>query len=138
VRIMKSSIISGLIAGFFASIVGFVTSVIHVTNLGLTYAFTPVPNPSITDLARIELSLGIIWGMIWGILYSKFHKSIPGKGISKSINFGLIIWLISWGRALLFWSGYGFVFESIVAGFFRILQMIVFGLILGYLYKPKK
>jgi hypothetical protein len=135
---MKSSIISGLIAGFLAGIVGFVTSIIWISNLGLVYVVSSNPNPSITDLATIELGHSIIWGIIFGILYSKFYKSIPGTGISKGINFSIIIWLISHIRALLFWSGYGFVFESIIVGFFKILQMIVFGLILGYLYKPTK
>jgi hypothetical protein len=82
--------------------------------------------------------LSIVFGAIFGALYSRFHDPIPGKGISKGIYFGLMIWLVKDIAAGAFvpllsrrldWT------VSIALIFVGFFEWIVYGSLLGALYK---
>jgi len=79
-----------------------------------------------------------MFGAIFGALYSRLHDPIPGKGISKGFNFGLMIWLIKDIAAGAFvpllsrhlhWTIW---IALIFIGFFK---WITYGSLLGALYK---
>ncbi|MCJ7770902.1 hypothetical protein MUP37_04925 [Candidatus Bathyarchaeota archaeon] len=85
-------------------------------------------------LAVSEIGLSVIWGTIFGVIYAKLYASIPRKGISKGLIFGLIIWFIAWFRPNLFVAS-AHPYEGAIWASLRILQALVFGLVLGALYK---
>ncbi|WP_455276839.1 hypothetical protein [[Eubacterium] cellulosolvens] len=127
---MKSSIgagaVAGLIGGIVAVIVGFISS-----SIGL---YEPPPGP-ITNTIATMIILTIIIGAILGMLYSRLYVSIPGKAILKGIYFGLILWLISiinGAYILLVMVEKSISIRLIFVGFFII---IVYGPVLGTLYK---
>jgi len=52
--------------------------------------------------------------------------------------FGLILYLISNVRGAISLAGYGFITNAKVSLWLGIFTLTVYGLVLGYLYKPKK
>jgi hypothetical protein len=86
----------------------------------------------------IFIVLRMMFGAIFGALYSRLHDPIPGKGISKGFNFGLMAWLmkdIAAGAFVpllsrrLHWTIW---IALIFIGFF---EWITYGSLLGALYK---
>jgi hypothetical protein len=86
-----------------------------------------------------------------GLIFPKVYNLIPGKGAIKGLFYGLIAFLFTEVIILPYSLVYGFYWESRVpllseAIFFGVKQLIflglsvwiVFGIVLGYLYKPPK
>jgi hypothetical protein len=134
---MKSFILAGAIAGFAAGIIFFI--------FGSTFIRFGLIEPPITPEIWYELyglvflagiSLGIVWGIIFSAIYSMLYDSIPNKGALKGLYFGILIWIIkdvaagSYLGAIAAGTYYAVTLISI--GFF---MWIVYGPILGYLYK---
>jgi len=142
---MKSGFISGaiagVIAGIVAAIVALISTIIFVFIMKvLPYIGAPeIWIPSMQTLfAIVSFLLNMIWGGILGILYVVLYNSIPGKGIKKGLIYGWIIFLISNVRAFSFlmpFAIFDFGLTWTAIGFF---VLTTYGLVLGYLYKPKK
>ncbi len=75
---------AGLVGGVVAIVFGAVGS-----SIGF-FALAPLPVEYGTS---ISMAISIIFGAIYGAFYSRFHDLIPGKGVSKGLCWGLIIWL---------------------------------------------
>jgi hypothetical protein len=139
---MKSSVLSGFIAGLASGLLTFIMAAIahgykiYPFIIELTHEFPLELEPPILSLAISDITLGIIWGIVFGIIYSKVYKSIPGVDMEKSINFILIVWLIAWFPASLFWLGYGFdIPETYASALLRFIQLLLYGIFLGTLYQ---
>ena len=81
-------------------------------------------------------SLSVIWGIFFGVIYGRFFDNIPSKGVMKGLVYGILVWIakdVAAGSyaAMIFMAMYISINLSIV-GFF---MWIVYGLVLGYLYK---
>ena len=139
---MKNAILAGAIAGAVADI-AVLASVYIMTlifrNIGF---FEPPGGFEIWNLSMImllgvaHLSLDIFWGMIGGVGYSFLYSLIPGKGAVKGLYFGLSIWVIKDVAAgsylALTMMEVSSAIILIFGGFF---MWIVYGPVLGYLYK---
>ena len=135
---MKSGIFAGAIAGVVMGIVSIIIS--HIL-IGLRL-IDPIGGLEIWDLsmqillALAEISLGLIWGSIFGAIYAYTHDIIPSKGVIKGLYFGLIIWLIkdvaAGSYTALILTQIQTALLLIIYGF---IMWIVYGLLLGYLYK---
>ena len=137
---MKSSILAGAIAGSIMGIVNFVLgymlSIIGVTEpLGGSWEIAQ----SLLMLIVLALfSLSVIWGIFFGVIYGRFFDNIPGKGIMKGLVYGILVWIakdVAAGSyvALIFMAT-SISINLILVGFF---MWIVYGLVLGYLYKKE-
>jgi uncharacterized membrane protein YagU involved in acid resistance len=138
VEILRNSIIAGLIAGFFA---GIAATIIKISNLHGWFSITPYESIpfNMQIIAQVEMIWHILWGIIFGVFYAFFYDYISGTGVKKGIIYGLIIWIIVNFRFAAINAVYGYYQWSIpdaLSGFFAI--SIVYGLVLGYLYKPPK
>ena len=87
-------------------------------------------------IAMTKFTIIFIWGIILGIIYSRIHDLIPGKGILKGLIFGLTYYLIFNIRNVTFMIAYGFY--PLVIGAFLYISPIIYGLMLGILYKAPK
>jgi hypothetical protein len=136
---LKNYIIAGLIAGFVSGIVWFI---FHISGLWDLFLVPPFFDPvDIQTLALIDIIQGSIWGIIFGAFYALFYDYIPAKGIKKGLYYGLIIWIIIFFRSTVIKTIHAYVFKQhiipeAIASFFAIC--IAYGLLIGYLYKPKK
>jgi hypothetical protein len=136
---MKRIIISGLIAGVASAIVLIIFQISSLFELFSTTPILGVENVNVQTIAQIEITLGIIWGIIWSVLYAFFYDYIPATGFKKGLVYGLIIWIISGFRLAVMNIPYGYYLHTIpfaISTFFSIA--ITYGLLIGYLYKPKK
>ena len=82
---------SGLIAG----IVGGAWVFLYVYH---SQILSGIPDPTASDwLNYLIYHVGIvgIFGGIFGIVYSKFYASVPGKGVIKSLVFGLMMGMLA-------------------------------------------
>ena len=136
---MKNAILAGAIAGA-VSAPALVASAIVFGNIGV---FEPpvgtmeIWTPSMWILLILShLSLDIFWGMIGGTAFSYLYNLIPGKGAVKGFYFGLSIWIIKDVAAgsylALTMMKVNSAMILIITGFF---MWIVYGSVLGYLYK---
>ena len=84
---------SGVAAGAVAGLVGGIVMVIFGA-IGVSMKLLGLPPGSMAEIVAADIILTVIFGAIFGAIFSKFHDSIPGAGVSKGFNFGLMIWLI--------------------------------------------
>ena len=110
---------------------GFVFGAIG-SSIGL-YKSPPVP---IANIVATMIVLAMILGAVFGAIYLKFYDLVPGKGVSKGLYFGLMIWLIKniaggADEALLFLEIPSAI-RLIFVGFFL---WVTYGFVLGALYK---
>jgi hypothetical protein len=130
--------IAGLIAGIIAGLVAVFITTPLIFRLGLPYLWKPLPPETIfTKIAIIEFTIILIWGIILGIIYSRIQDLIPGNRIFKGLLFGLAYyWIFSIRIAIL-----SFAYGARGLPLFRdflFLHPIIYGLILGILYKAPK
>ena len=139
---MKNAILAGAIAGvvmgILMPIIGFISGEIGLIEPPGGKEIWGTPMYMLLGLAHI--SLGLIWGSIFGAVYAFLYSLIPGKGALKGLYFGLSIWVIKDVAAgsylALTMMEVNSAIILIVVGFF---MWIVYGLVLGYLYrKPTK
>jgi hypothetical protein len=136
---MKSGIFAGTIAGV---VMGIVATIFGSFFTGFriiepTGGFEIWNDPSMQILLMLaEISLGLIWGSIFGAIYAYAYDIIPAKGVIKGLCFGLFIWLIkdvaAGSYTALILTQIQTALLLIIYGF---IMWIVYGLLLGYLYK---
>jgi hypothetical protein len=136
---MKNAILAGAIAGAVADIAVIASAYVF----GSIGVFEP-PGGSMEIwtismwalLGVAHLSLDIFWGMIGGGAYSFLYDMIPGKDAMKGLTFGISIWVIKDVAAgsylALTMAEVNSAIMLIIGGF---VMWIVYGLVLGYLYK---
>ena len=130
---LKIGIIAGIVAGFIAGVVAIIFQNIGFT-FGLSYAMMWSP-PS--NFALVHILMGLIWGVIFGIIYSIGYRLIPGKGVSKSLLFGMLIFLITNFREAVWYLPYSPAYNTQLFPwmFIGIFMWIAYGLVLGFLYE---
>lgn len=130
---LKIGAVSGLIAGLVSGIVILIfLNIGNVIGLPIPWVVTP---PPFSDIAFIHIVLGVIWGTILGIIYSKAKYVIPGRGVSKGLIFGMIIFLIYSIRTATFSAPYGFILAAASFVFIGFPTWIAYGLVLGVVYE---
>jgi hypothetical protein len=128
---LKIGAVSGLIAGSFTGI----THIISI-NFGISLGFFDAWfHPIFPKVIEIIFVMNIIWGIILGIIYSKAHRVIPGKGISKGLIYGLTLYLIVTIRTYLYGLTYGYFWGAISNIIFISFGWIAYGLVIGILYE---
>jgi hypothetical protein len=143
---MKNGYIMGMVAGAIAGFVDNIASVLAMYLAEIIGLWDPKVTYDVSlwiDRFSSHLALNIIWGMFFGVIYAMIYDRIPSKGIKKGLIFGILFyWLLSCVRISSFLQSYGELWSGILwakafswTGFFA---SIAFGLVLGYLYKPKK
>ena len=122
--------------GIVNFVLGYMLSIIGVTEpLGGSWEIAQ----SLLMLIVLALfSLSVIWGIFFGVIYGRFFDNIPGKGIMKGLVYGILVWIakdVAAGSyvALIFMAT-SISINLILVGFF---MWIVYGLVLGYLYKKE-
>jgi len=134
---MKNSIIAGTIAGFVSSVV---MAVFEIGGLYKLFSTTLAGIPiNIQTMLLYTIIYGVISGIIWGVFYAFFYDYIPSKGVKKGLIYGIIIWIISPihnAGAGVMYGYFSWAIPYAIATFFSI--GIVYGIVLGYLYKPPK
>jgi hypothetical protein len=80
----------------------------------------------------------MIWGIIFGIIFVRFYEEIPGKGIFKGIVFGTAMFFMTTLRGSFYFLANGQITWFLYLVITSYSMYLVFGLVLGYLYKPPK
>ena len=60
---------------------------------------------------------------------------VPGKGALKGLVYGLITFLMATGHAITYYFMFGDFVSVIHSGIVGVIQAIVFGIVLGLLYR---
>jgi len=135
---IKSGMTVGAIAGLIGGIVAFIlqfinTFIIEVPNSWLDQISS---NISIVNLAAIEIVPMTVWGVIFSTLFVLFFDRIPGKGSVKGLYFGLILCLLCVIRKFSWGIPYAMRYDTMIMGIITYsLMFIIYGLVLGLLYK---
>ena len=142
---MKSGILAGASAGLISGLLSAIMIVIGRL-IRLYGVLTPTGNMFIFSTGWIVLT--IMFRVSFGLIYLKAYDIIPGKGIKKGLSFGLMIWFIKdiAAGAYLIFSGIMTpprgIIEWVAGGVNLIVIGLymwpIYGLVLGYFYKPTK
>ena len=138
-KIIRSDIIKGIhlggIAGFFGGVGVFILNIM---------IFNRELYPYITDIGFLTGQMGahaffnLIWGIVIGIFFVMFYEKIPGRGISKGIAFSMIIFFLTSFLGAILSIAYGKPMVGYWSAFGGFTNFFIFGIIIGYLYKPTK
>jgi hypothetical protein len=122
------SVIAGLIGGIAASL-----SVVPI-NLWL---FGLVPDSEAIMVQAVNhITLNALWGVLFGLVYTKVYDLVPSKGVLKGLVYSLIIFFcFESGHIVTYYFAQGSFINVIHTGVVGGLRAIVFGLVLGYLYR---
>ena len=144
---VNSGIHPGAIAGVICGILSYFLAIFY-PYIGV---FPPVYSAYLTDIIFMlsqfgtQVLISMIWGTILGAIFAKAYNIIPSKGILKGLYYGLILFFLSGVQLTTFFVAAGLAFNDpshIWWGsrwlLFYILVYPVYGVALGYLYKPTK
>jgi len=131
---MKSSSISGAIAGFVAGSVAVFTQIV-LASLGLqpTAILKVLP-----FTATVHIGFNTIWFAVFGVLYSKFYDVIPSKGAKKGLVYGLIIYLMIGLLPASYYFANGNFLGASGYAFTGLVVPVIYGLLQGVLYDGPK
>jgi hypothetical protein len=88
----KKGLVAGIIAGILIIILEFLLMAIP----GYTEWFIETFPQMMTPLSMITgPASSFIMGIIMGLIYAMINRSIPGKGLMKGINYGIMVWLLA-------------------------------------------
>ncbi|MEA3515327.1 MAG: hypothetical protein U9R34_07640 [Nanoarchaeota archaeon] len=83
--------------------------------------------------------LGLIPAILFTVVFVILYKGIPGKGIKKGINYGIIVWLVSAFGGLMTMPFYMTISATVII--YWIIQSLVVnvvnGIIVAAIYKEK-
>jgi len=133
---MKNPVLAGAIAGLVSAIVGALLLFVGAP-IGLWGFGTLFPATLQTYAATTFIVLAVIFGPIVALIYSRFYDLIPGSGLRKGLNFGLIVWVVKDIQAAAYvtismMQPIMIGVNLIVGGFY---MWITYGLVIAYLYK---
>ena len=141
---MSSGFLPGAFAGFlggmaasFAVIIAFIIGIFKMPGAptALTFEFW-------ISQAGTHIFINVAWGIVFGAIYARIYNSVPGMGVSKGIIYGLTVFLIDGFQIATYYMGWGLsssaefaIFTASFIFFVGFFAWIVFGLVLGYLYR---
>jgi hypothetical protein len=138
---MTKGTLAGIIAGILGGIAAYLMQIIdniYVYKLGTAWM-----DPSFI-LSQLSVHLGVhaIYGGVFGAIFVCVYDMVPKKGLSKAIVYGLIAFLVTDVHfafryilyALTVWPE--ILGENIGTLYIGFVAFLVFGIVLGYLYKP--
>jgi hypothetical protein len=142
---MGGGILPGAIAGFFGGLAASVFAVIgHITGyFGIITAGEVISTIDYWwSQAGTHILVNMIWGTIFGTIFPKVYSLVPSKSIAKGLIYGLIVFMITTFLVTtepIFWSANHYEWELTLIWILQLsigfANAIVFGLVLGYLYK---
>lgn len=142
---MRGGILPGAIAGLAG---GFATSVVAIAStLGLIKypeGFVPFTLFWLSESQALIL-LHMIWGAVFGAIFTRVYSLVPGEKVKKGLCYALIVFMITdvliwtyvwpWAVSHSALSTANYVTWSLLV--LDGAQAIVFGLVLGALYKKQ-
>ena len=140
---MTKSALVGAIAGILGGIAAYLMQIIdNIFHYQLGSAWMEIS----FIIFQLSTHVGVhsIYGMIFGAIFTIVYSLVPKKGISKGIIYGLIAYLITdvhFGvRAIIYGITTipGLVHEGFATIYIGFIAFLVFGIVIGYLYKPTK
>jgi hypothetical protein len=143
-KIITYNMRGGVHPGAFAGFLGGVSTFLTIYTFMITGFWELYPLEMI-DIHFILNQLGsqIMWHMLWGIMlgaiYPKVYNLVPGKGVIKGLAYGLIANFLINELRFTIWS---ILFEKYAVALLPFviggIYAIIYGLVLGFLYKPTK
>ncbi|MCZ7355355.1 MAG: hypothetical protein O8C66_15230 [Candidatus Methanoperedens sp.] len=101
-RNLKQVVLSAIIYTIMAQVINIVGTIFTMSyytdpaNFRLwSRLMMPGNGPPGTEFFVASIAIGFLVGMIFAGAYSFLKGSIPGKGFTKGINFGLLLYLVS-------------------------------------------
>jgi hypothetical protein len=142
---MKSGLLPGAIAGLMGGVTAGTVSVIgHLTGQwGVITGGEIIPTIEFWyNQFGHHAFITLVWGAIYGLLYPKVYNLVPGKKVVKGLYYGAILFFIttvqtdSW---VTVWfanhNAWDLAFFSILGIFAYLFGHIIYGIVLGYLYR---
>ena len=142
---MKGGIQPGAIAGLLGGVAAGVVAVMgHVTGYwGVITAGKIVPTIGFWwSQFGVHVLMNMIWGTVFATIFPKVYNLVPGRRIGKGLYYGLIMYFITtfqittWGTC---WYAYhnasSLAITNMLSLSFSAANAVVFGLVLGALYK---
>jgi uncharacterized membrane protein YagU involved in acid resistance len=86
---LKKGVLPGVVAGVLLVVLSFVGGMLMPANTEWYMEMFPE-----MSLSTMTLSMFLI-GLFMGLVYSVVAPSVPGEGMRKGVNFGIMVWLFA-------------------------------------------
>lgn len=114
----KKGLLSGIGAGIVLLIVDSLAMFIPTTSAWYKTTFPQMTTGS--GIVALFISI-IIMGLVMGMVYSLVRMSIPGNGMRKGMNYGIMVWLL----AGLMWPVMMMGFAPLTIGIIELVSGLV-------------
>jgi hypothetical protein len=142
---MKSGILPGAIAGVLGGTAAGICAIAgHLTGYwGVITAGKILPTIQFWYFQfGHHVLMNMIWGSFFGLIFPRVYNLVPGKKVGKGLCYGLILFLItSFNVGVLvlgffaYHNAWQFALIQFLSNITSAANAIVFGLVLGYLYR---
>jgi uncharacterized membrane protein YagU involved in acid resistance len=131
-----------LIAGVVGAVINAIYSILVSSQLIIPYVKRVTPSDLWIPETGFHTFIMIIFGfaicILWAFGYALLYKGIPGIGLSKGVNYGLLLWLLVMlpnNLALQLhtniWPEFNWVYLSVDS----LIRRIILGMICALIYK---
>jgi hypothetical protein len=148
VKIKKYSLMSGFHPGAIAGLMGGIAAGLVTYSIPLL-GLQPIlglPADQPFDVYMFQslshIFVNMFWGTIFGLMFTQVYDLVPCKRITKGLIYGLIIWFLTtfhgytYFHSMLAAVGVWWTFPvSLAEDLVGVANAIVFGLVLGLLYR---
>ncbi len=85
----KKGITSGVVAGIVLVVLSMLSGILLPANT--EWYMQMFPEMSLTSMMLSTFLTGVFMGLVYSIV----EQSVPGEGMRKGVNFGIIVWLFA-------------------------------------------
>lgn len=88
----RKGLVSGIIAGIVIVVIGFVFMMVPGASEWYSATFPEM----VTSKAMWTMMISIwLIGVFMGLIYSVISSAVPGEGLRKGVNYGIMVWLLA-------------------------------------------
>lgn len=128
----KKGLILGIIAGIVFTAISFTFEIVPGRSEWYAATFPQIVSPE--GMWSLILSTLVI-GLFMGLFYSVLNSAIPGNGIRKGINYGVMVWLLAGLMWPIMMMGFASVYmwgTELIGG---LISYSITGVVIAIIYK---
>ena len=88
----KKGVIAGIIAGIVMLLIGSVFMMVPGVIQWYSATFPEMSSPTAMSIMMAGI---VLIGIFMGLVYSVINSAIPGEGVRKGVNYGIMVWLLA-------------------------------------------
>ena len=134
-----------VLAGIAGGVANAVYSMLVCTRLIIPFVKQVTPDGFWVPSSGQHIATMVLFGfaacLLWAFGYALLYRGIPGRGVSKGLVYGLLLWLLAIlpnNAALHLHTGIWPEFNWVFLGVNNLLRWLLLGAVFALIYKPAR